>query len=172
MRNIPFFFILILTLGFAHISVAACMCGGGVNPEIYPPDVASSRTYYKDEFKGAAFTGKVLSSEEAVGVLRKGEKVQELTIEVDRYWFGVARRIVKIHTPIDSAGCWAPFRKDQSYFFIPEIEGDMPYLGTCTYKTFTREPDGNYVDFMIKMFGEGKRFLLKDDGVVHKLVYQ
>jgi len=133
------------------------MCPG-VNPEIYPPDIEVSRTYYRKEFKGSAFTGKVVSNKEAVGILRSGEKVQEITIEVDRYWFGVKRRIVKIYTPLDKSGCWSPFRENESYFFIPTNEKSMLYLGVCTYGTFNRKVDGNYVKFMEDMYGKGKRF--------------
>lgn len=148
--------ILVFTIGFAHLSVVACMCAG-VNPDIYPPDISASRIYYRDDFKGAAFTGKVLSSSQTPDLLLEGEKVQEVTIEVDRYWFGVSGRVVKIYTPVDSAGCWAPFHMNESYFFIPKSEKQMLYLGVCTYATFNRKSDGNYVDFMIKMFGQGKR---------------
>jgi hypothetical protein len=133
------------------------MCPG-VNPLIYPPDIPASRIYYRKEFKGAAFTGKVLSSREASAILWHGEKVQELTIEADRFWFGAVRRQMTIYTPVDNAGCWVPFRENESYFFIPMVEKDTLYLGVCTYATFNRKADGNYVDFMTAMFGKGKKF--------------
>ncbi len=157
MRNVVLFLLLVFTIGFAHRSASACMCPG-VNPDIYPPDIPQSRIYYRDEFKGASFTGKVLSSERIPSPLRENEKVQEVTIEVDRYWFGVGHRVVKIYTPADDAGCWFAFKKDESYFFIPRREKQKLYLGVCTYATFNRKHDGNYVDFMVKMFGEGKRY--------------
>lgn len=162
MRKIALLSVLVITMCLAHLSVSACMCPGGVNPEMYPPDIPASRAYYRGEFKGAAFTGKVLSSEEAIGILRLGEKVHEVTIEVDRYWFGVERRIIKIYAPLDNAGCWVPFRKDESYFFILEIDKQIPYLGVCTYSTFNRKSNGNYVSFMVTMFGDGKRFKPKE----------
>lgn len=157
MRKVALLSILVFMIGFAHLSVAACMCPG-VNPDIYPPDISASRIYYRDEFKGAAFTGRVLSSAQIPDFLREGEKVQEVSIEIERYWFGVADRVVKIYTPVDNAGCWAPFHKGESYFFVPKSEKQMLYLGLCTYASFNRKSDGNYVDFMVKMFGKGKRY--------------
>ncbi len=157
MKKPVLFSIFLIAIGVGHVSVAACMCPG-VNPEVYPPNIDESRTYYQREFKGSAFTGKVISSKEAVGMLRSGERIQEVTIEVDRYWFGVESRTVTIYTPLDRSGCWAPFVVNESYFFIPENEKNMLYLGICTYATFNKKADGNYVKFMEDMFGKGKRF--------------
>ena len=78
MQKFILFSILVITIGTAHLSVSACSCMG-VNPEIYPPDIPKSRIYYRGEFKGAAFTGKVLSTKEAIGLTRVGENIQELT---------------------------------------------------------------------------------------------
>ncbi|MEP6788784.1 MAG: hypothetical protein ABJB40_10165 [Acidobacteriota bacterium] len=157
MQKIILFLILVTTIGMTHLSVTACMCPG-VNPEVYPPDITKSRIYYRDEFKGAAFSGKVLSSKIAVGMMRLGEEVQELTVEVDRFWFGVKKQTVTVYAPKDNEGCWFPFRQNESYFFIPTLENGILYIGGCTYATYNRKPDGNYVDFMIAMFGSGKRF--------------
>ncbi|MGB7069260.1 MAG: hypothetical protein WBD22_07175 [Pyrinomonadaceae bacterium] len=157
MKKIVQFSIFLTAIGLAHVSVMACMCPG-VNPEMYPPDIDASRTYYRKEFKGSAFTGKVVSSKEASGIFQSGESIQEVTVEVDRYWFGVKRRIITIYTPLDRSGCWTPFVENESYFFIPTNEKNILYLGVCTYSTFNRKADGNYVDFMEDMFGKGKRF--------------
>ncbi len=160
MRNVLILTGLGIFLGFGYVSVLACMCPG-VNPEMYPPDVKKSREYYKKEFNGAAFTGKVMSSEEAPDVLREGQKVQELTVEIDRYWFGVDRRSITIYTPKDGSGCWLPFLKNESYFFIPTLVDGRLHVEICAYATFNRKHDGNYVAFMVKMFGKGKKFDVK-----------
>ena len=160
MRNFVILAGLAIGIAIGHLSVKACICPG-VNPELYPPDIPASRSYYKNEFKGAAFTGKVLSSQEAPGDLLKGERVQELRVEIDRFWLGVGRRTVTIYAPIDRTGCWVPFVRNESYFFVPSLEDGFLYIGVCTYATYNRKSDGNYVDFMVKMFGKGKRFKSK-----------
>jgi len=157
MKKLILFSILAIMLGLAHISVRACMCPG-FNPEIYPPDIPKSRIYYRDEFKGAALTGKVISSREAAGITRLDEQIQELTVEVDRYWLGVKRRTMTVYAPKDDTGCWVPFRENESYFFMPILEKKILYIHGCTYASYNRKPDGNYVDFMTTMFGRGKKF--------------
>lgn len=143
--------------GFGYLSVKACMCPG-VNPDLYPPDIKKSRDHYKNEFKGAAFTGKVTSSREAPDLLQEGKKLQELTVEIDRFWFGVNRQSIIIYTPKDGTGCWLPFLVNESYFFIPSFEDGRLQVGICAYATYNRKNDGNYVAFMVKMFGKGKKY--------------
>lgn len=160
MKSVALIFILVFTIGFAHLSVQACMCPG-VNPEIYPPDIDKYRVHYRDEFKGASFTGMVLSSSEVKSPLNDHEKLQEVTIEVDRYWFGVSKRVLKIYTPADKTGCWSPFKVNERYFFIPRSDKQLLRVEICTYATFNRKSDGNYVDLMVKIFGKGKKFKSK-----------
>ena len=121
-----------------------------------------STGYYKvtkllsNEFKGAAFTGTVITSHESAREDKGGEKLQELTIEVDRYWFGVRRRTMAIYAPKNR--CWKPFREGEKYFFIPAVEDGILYGGVRAYATYNPKPDGNYVEFMSDMFGPRKTF--------------
>jgi len=156
MKNSIFFIVFVVLIGAGHIPVNACMCPG-FNPKIYPPDIKAMKKYYRKEFKGTAFTGKVLATTESATVTYKGRKTQEVTIEVDRVWLGSKKNIVVLYTPLDNSGCWLPFTKGERYFFIPNMEDGILYIGLCTYSSFNKKPDGNYVDLMIAMFGKGKQ---------------
>lgn len=158
-RKIATFAFFIAVLGSAHLLVSACMCPG-VNPEIYPPDVPKLKKYYRDEFKGAAFTGKVASIKEVPGELTNiGDKVLEIVVNVDVAWFGVKSPIITLYTSDNP--CGLRFRQKESYFFIPVIENHRLFIGPCTYATFSSKSDGNYVELMTAMFGKGKKVLHK-----------
>lgn len=155
-RKIAIFTSLIAAIGFAHLSVNACMCPG-VNPSIYPADIPKFKKYYRDEFKGAAFTGKVVSSKAFPGELTSyGDKVLEMLVNVDTAWLGVTRPTMTLYTSDNP--CGVRFRESESYFFIPTLEKGRLYIGPCVYASYTSKSDGNFVDLMIAMFGQGKKF--------------
>lgn len=148
-----------LTFGLGHITVSACMCPG-FNPDIYPPDMQEVRRFYQREFRGAAFTGKVVSITDIPGEVTKyGDKVLEIEVEVDRAWTGVTQSRMKIYTSTNP--CGLRFRLDGSYFFIPNIEDGRLFIGTCTYASYSSKVDGNFVDLMVAVFGSGRIFLDK-----------
>ncbi len=155
-RKIPILTILVALMGLAHLSINACMCPG-VNPSIYPADIPKFKKYYRKEFKGAAFTGKLVSSKEVPGTVTSyGDKLLEITVDVDRAWLGVNRPRMTLFTSDNPWG--VGFRKNESYFFIPILEKGQLYIGPCTYASYSSKSDGNFVDLMKAMFGRGKKF--------------
>jgi hypothetical protein len=122
--------ILVAVFAMAHVSLVACTCPG-LNPSIYPADIAKFKKYYRDEFEGAAFTGSIVSSKKVPGELTNlGDNLLEIVIDVDRTWFGVEGRVVTLYTS-DNV-CGVRFRVKQSYFFIPALEEGRLYIGHRT----------------------------------------
>jgi len=143
----------ILLLG--HLSILACMCPG-VNPDIYPPDFEAQKKYFRQDFEGAAFTGKVLSVQKVSGEKTEiGDSVLEITGIVDRVWLGEKRREMTFYTSDNP--CGARFLQNESYFFIPSIENGRLYIAPFTYATYSRKVDGNYVTLMERIFGRGRK---------------
>lgn len=159
-RRLVFFFGLVISIGFGHLAAYACMCPG-VNPSIYPPDLKKVKKYYRNEFKGAAFTGKVLSSKVLPGELTSlGDKVLEVTVEVDRAWIGVKSAKMTIYTSDNP--CGSRFLEGKSYFFIPELENGRLYIAPCTYASYSNDPNGNFVDLMVSVIGRGKKLRINE----------
>lgn len=158
-RNFLFFFASIASIGFGHLAANACMCPG-VNPSIYPPDMREVKKYYRSEFKGAAFTGVVASSNVLPGELTPlGDKVLEIVVDVDRAWFGVKRSEIRFYTSDNP--CGIRFLTGKSYFFIPTLESGRLYVGPCTYASYSSASDGNFVDLMVSVLGKGKKFRVR-----------
>ena len=147
--------LIILLVG--HLSVTACMCPG-VNPDIYPPDFEKQRKYFREDFKGAAFTGKVLTVIKVPGEKTDiGDNILEVTVMVDRIWLGGKQRKMTFYTSDNP--CGTRFLQDESYFFIPSIENGRLYIALCTYATYSRKADGNYVALMERIFGKGRKIV-------------
>lgn len=148
----------LLTVGLSYRSADAnsCMCPG-VNPEMYPPDLPALAEYYRNDFKGAALTGKVVSLKELPEEKTElGDNLIQVDVEVQRAWIGEERPQIRLYSSTNP--CGRRFELNKSYFFIPKIEDGRLYIGPCAYATYSSKPDGNYVELMVAIFGEGKRF--------------
>lgn len=158
-KKLAVFIGFITIMGVGHLTVKACMCSG-VNPDIYPPDMKKVKKYYRTEFKGAAFTGEIVSIKVISGESTSlDDKVLEVTVEVDRAWLGVGHPEMRFYTSDNP--CGIHFKENESYFFIPTPEKGRLYIAPCTYASYSSKSDGNYVDLMVAVFGKGKKFRRK-----------
>jgi hypothetical protein len=147
---------LLIILMLGHLSVTACTCPG-VNPDVYPPDFEVWKKYFRQDFKGAAFTGKVLTVIKMSGEKTDiGDNILEITVKIDRIWLGRKQREMTFYASDNP--CGTRFRQNESYFFIPSLENNRLYIAPCTYGTYSSKPDGNYVELMERILGKGKKF--------------
>ncbi|HEX8736981.1 MAG TPA: hypothetical protein VF721_16740 [Pyrinomonadaceae bacterium] len=92
---------------------------------------AEVRKYYLEQFKGAIFTGKVLSIKDVtVQQFDSLSLMKEVIVEVEEYWVGVEHPQMKIYTDDGEGSCGADFKIGEMYFL------DIDKIGGLLWSTF------------------------------------
>ena len=88
---------------------------------------------YLKEPQGAIFKGKVIElKEESIDWNGEESTVRKITIEVEKYWFGVNKRQVIIYTKKFGCGI-SNFEKGKVYFFVSHVENGKLVTTVCDY---------------------------------------
>ena len=139
---------------------------------------AGKRNYFLNEFKGAAFVGKILNRELVIvnwmAKTEAGEPADSTmyryTIRIKEYWFGVKSRTVIVYgepaEPLvlkngDSYGwssCGFKLKTGQTYFFTPSIYANNLQIDQCDFAQGGSDPIRYPATEFRKIIGEPKRF--------------
>jgi hypothetical protein len=179
-RSLSYSILLVgIFMAFASEGVA-CSCG----EEPIPPGVTieqfrqKRREYFLNEFKGAAFVGKIVNRERiridrdvkaAGGEEYPYEHYYRYTIRVKEHWFGVNSRSVYVYGEPDkypmydgvvwgSSSCGFKLKTGRTYFFTPQLYDGLLHIGLCDFAGGGSDPlEGRVVEFT-KIMGQPKRF--------------
>jgi hypothetical protein len=148
---------------FLSSSAYGCSCVTGKPIEEDPQKLLDSlRKYYRHEFKGAVFAGKVLTIDRVVITASDGlpMELKEFTFEVEKYWVGVASRTIKIRTI--SGSCAVRFQVGESYLVNATRESLGLSTNICHYwSKEDYQPDGPAAVRYKEILGPPKNFPAK-----------
>lgn len=178
-RFLEFFFVLIVVLSAFSIESLACSCGEfPIRAGMTADEIRKERReYFQNEFKGAAFIGKILKRE-LVRIDRntkaKGEDMDQYeqyyryTIRVREHWFGVNSKLIFVYGEPDkypmgddfwgSTSCGFKLKKGRAYFFTPQLYDNDLHIGLCDFAGGGSDPLEGRVEEFTKIMGEPKRF--------------
>jgi hypothetical protein len=140
----------------------ACTCVSGAAEAVPDPEAfaAEVRKGY-EEHGGAVFTGRVVRVEEVnvpFGDPAALFPMKQVTVRVEKYWFGVQSPEAVIYTGVDGAACGVPYAKGRRYVFeANKVEGRLQ-TDICTYSKLS----GSISRWYDKVFGTGKEFPRSD----------
>ena len=120
---------------FITQSVSACTCVtvGTQSPEDPAKNRESLRRYYREQFKGALFTGKVVQSE-VMWDAKHESRIRKVIVDVEKFWLGVDDRQITVYTwPGNGSDCGYPYEVGKHYFFNPEYEEGVLKISSCSY---------------------------------------
>jgi hypothetical protein len=175
-----FFFVLILTLSAFSIESLACSCGSfPVRAGMTLEEIRKERrNYFQNEFKGAAFIGKI-AKRELVRIDRNtktdGDEADQYefyyryTIRVREHWFGVSSESIYVYGepesyPIyngvlrGSTSCGFKLEKGRTYFFTPELFKNDLHINQCDFAGAGSGLNDYPATEFRKIMGEPKRF--------------
>jgi len=118
------------------------------------------KKFYREQFKGAVFIGKILSIKEVtVKWFDEDELMKEVSIEVNKYWFGVEKSKMIVYTGTGGGDCGVDFEIDKRYFLSPDKIGGLLWanIGNSSIINSISENRKRAKPFD-KLFGEGKIF--------------
>jgi hypothetical protein len=143
-------------LMLAATSVAsACSC-----PTI-PISTEAARKYYQNEFRGAAFTGKITSVKQ-ISAFQEGywtSSIREVIVDVDLYWLGVDKPQMTIYTAPEGTSCSLILKKDETYFFRPSLHKGHLFFSMCDQPNWGgRYPSKDWADYTTNILGPAKSF--------------
>lgn len=150
---------IVLSVGGLLVQTAlGCSCPtvGQSVPGVIDPAVerANLRRYYRNEFRGALFTGTVVKIEEVGGEWKK-----KVMVEVDKYWLGAVHPTMVVYTGLSGADCGADFEVGQQYLFTSHFYGRQLLSMLCDYNSEdSRLPDGKAAAKLDEVLGKAKRF--------------
>jgi hypothetical protein len=125
---------------------------------------AEVRKYYLEQFKGAIFTGKVLSvKDEWVRWFDNFSLMKEVIIEVDEYWVGVEHPQMKIYTGTGEGDCSADFKIGEIYFINVDKTGGV--LWSTFYNSSNIDSPKELkreTKFISKIFGKPRKIKATD----------
>lgn len=162
------------------IESLACSCA----PFPIRPDVTieqrrkEQRDYFLNQFKGAAFIGKIVKRELVRidrNVKTDGDEANQYdhyyryTIRVREHWFGVNSRSIFVYGepekyPIyegvvwGSTSCGFKLKSGRIYFFTPELYNGNLHIGQCDFAEAGSDPSDYPAAEFRKIMGESKRF--------------
>lgn len=163
-----------MLVAFSSVGLA-CSCF----PSPYRPDVTveqirkEKRDYFLNEFKGAAFIGKIIKREHVlvnwIAKMETGEPVDDpeyrYSIRIKEYWFGVESRTLIVYgepsEPFPGYGtssCGFKLDIGRTYFFTPRINAQSLEIDECDFAGGGSAPDGNAATEFRHIMGEPKRF--------------
>ena len=157
MKIIKYFLLIFITLSaFSHSSYG-CSC---IGTNFIDKSNSALRKYYNN-FKGAIFTGKVLSVETiefdegfSLPSLKK-----KLTVEVDKYWFGIKNRKVTVFTGFGSGDCETHSEKGETYLFIAGYDNEKQlWTGLCDYSIYAKLNKKEIINRFTEILGKPKVF--------------
>lgn len=119
-----------LVLVFAADTVHACSC------RIEPNKPEISYTSWARSFKGAAFSGRVLSVEPS-----EHQMMSKVTFSVSEHWRGVEGDKAVIYTPENSAMCGVGFDVGKDYVVIADSDGKKFSVYSCPSIEYVRHQD-------------------------------
>lgn len=152
LRNILY----LATIAMIFTSVAnACGCVSIEQP------IEKVRVYYKNNFNGAIFTGKIKSIRDVP--VATGDQsslpLRKLTIEVDEYWLGVDKPVIKVLTIGGLSLCAVKWETDRTQFFIAYRDKQGLHVGMCDLSSWRgRYPDKEWSDYTLEVLGPAKSF--------------
>jgi hypothetical protein len=142
----------------------ACSCLKSDETEKDPQKIRESvRNFYRNEFKGAVFTGRVLKVEKV------GRKIDDdfvatenkVTVEVDKYWVGSVRPVMTVYTGT-GGDCGVNFVPGGRYFFYPHSSEGRLRAGICDYvSNAAMEANAESVKNFSEILGPAKTFRKK-----------
>jgi hypothetical protein len=142
-RNILY----LATISMIFTSVAnACGCFSIEQP------VEKVRAYYKNNFNGAIFTGKIKGIRDlpVTTDYHSSLPLSELTIEVDEYWLGVDKPVIKVLTIGGLSSCAVKWETDRTQFFIVYRDKQGLHAGMCDLSSWRgRYPDKEWSDYTL-----------------------
>lgn len=158
MRRIKFFFLIfIYLLAFSQTSYG-CSCPG---TNFTDKSSSALRKYYKNNFKGAIFTGEVLSVEIFKVDAGLGSPIaqKKLTIKVDKYWFGVKDRKVIVNTGFASGDCGTHSKEGETYLFIARYDKKKQlWTGICDYSIYEGLNKEEIINRLTEILGKPEVF--------------
>jgi hypothetical protein len=172
--------ILTVLLPLISIKSFACSCGS------FPIRAGASleqirnerRDYFLNEFKGAAFVGKIVNRERiridrdvkaAGGEEYPYEHYYRYTIRVKEHWFGVNSRSIYVYGEPDkypmydgvvwgSSSCGFKLKTGRTYFFTPQLYDGLLHIGLCDFAGGGSDHrEGRITEFR-NIMGEPKQF--------------
>jgi hypothetical protein len=162
MKIIRVFFLIIISFSaFSQVSYG-CSC---IGTDFIDKSNKGLRNYYKNKFKGAIFTGKVLSVETAEfdAGLSSPIAQKKLTVEVDKYWFGIEDREVTVNTGMNSGDCGVSANKDDKFFFIARYDKDQLWTDICDYSIYENFNEEKLTNRFTEILGKSKTFDKKNN---------
>ena len=175
LRFFRFCLLLILALLALSSESLACSCGNPIRLDVTLDQVRKEkREYFLNEFRGAAFIGKIVKRERVrlnwIATSVAGEPVAleffKYTIRVSDHWFGVNSKSVVVFGEPDepsdrsqgTTSCGFKLNEGKTYFFTPHLYKNSLEIELCDYAGGGSEPSGNRAVEFRKIVGEPKRF--------------
>ena len=157
---------MVLLLGFVCVFILpgqkadACTCGSftgkavDANGNPVKTDLGEVKRFWLEEFKGAAFVGKVLRVEKvSVKWFDENQRMKKVTVNVERYWLGVNSSTFVIYTnPSKGGDCGVNYVKDERYFFYAPLIGGLLWTNSCS----SSAPESDFAKFFRETLGDGK----------------
>jgi len=172
--------ILTVLLPLLLIKSLACSCGSfPIRAEASLEQIRNERRdYFLNDFKGAAFIGKIVNRERIRidrGVKAAGgeeypyEHYYRYTIRVKEHWFGINSRSVYVYGEPDkypmydgvvwgSSSCGFKLKTGRTYFFTPQLYNGIMQIDQCDFAGAASDPTGRAATEFRKIMGEPKRF--------------
>ena len=118
------------------------------------------KKYYLEEFKGAIFIGEVLSVKKTtVKWFNENTIMNEVEIEVEKYWTGVDKSEITIYTGVGPGDCGTEFKIGKKYYL------NLNKVGGLLWATFDNTSEVHSVEKAIatkpllnEIFGKPKGF--------------
>lgn len=141
-----------------NVSACTCVTVGTQSPEDPAKVRESLRRYYREQFKGALFTGKVLQSD-IMRDQKEGIQIRKVIVDVDKFWLGVDSTQVTLFTwPGNGADCGYPYEVGKQYFFNPQFVEGVLKIGGCSYANdFDSDPEKS-ASKLEEILGKAKTF--------------
>jgi len=160
MKKIIFLMVLVSCFGAFPLENIACTY---IKTDI-KISKAEAGKYYLEEFKGAIFTGKVLSIKDVtVRWLDSLSLMKEVIVEVEEYWVGVEHPQMKIYTGTGEGDCSTDFKIGEIYFInLNKIGGILwsPFYNSS--KTDAPKEFKRNRKFINKIFGKPGKIKASD----------
>lgn len=171
------FFVLIFLLPAAYsVEGLACSCGGEpLRPGVPIEQIRKEkREYFLNEFKGAAFIGRIVKREnvsmDRAIATENGETVfieyYKYTIRVTEYWFGVDSKTIVVYGEPDkkknrgegTSSCGFTLKKGRTYFFTPHRYKNDLEIQLCDFAGGGSDPNEYPATEFRKIMGPPKTF--------------